>query len=68
MSIMKPDALMQLWATPMGVHQLSHGEAVNSTLARVFKSMQLTDPDAGTGAQPFYVILDDLLQRIRLSK
>lgn len=64
----KPEPLLQLWPTPIGVHQFSQGDAVNATLARVFKSMQLTDPDAVTGAQAFYASRDDLLKRIRLSE
>lgn len=64
---MPPQALIQNWCTPMGVHHWAQAKDINPTLVRVFQSMRATDPSARAGA-PFYASRDDLLQRVRLSE
>lgn len=65
--MLQPDPLLQLWQTPLGIHRFEHASDVNATLAKVFKTMRLTDSEAVTGA-PFYASTDDLLQRIKLAE
>jgi uncharacterized protein (TIGR02466 family) len=65
--MLQPDPLLQLWQTPLGIHRFEHASDVNAILARVFKTMRLTDSRAVTGA-PFYASTDDLLQRIKLAE
>lgn len=62
---MKPDPLLQLWSTPLGVHRFAQAHEINPLLVRVFRTMRATDADATAGAA-FYASRDDLLQRIRL--
>jgi hypothetical protein len=64
---MAPNALHQLWSTPIGLHRLENADAVNSVLVRVFQSMRVTDPD-GNPNTAFYASRDDLLQRIRVAE
>ena len=64
---MKPEALLPLWSTPVGLHRFAQADAINPLLARVFRSMRATDPRAKAGAA-FYASRDDLLQRVRLSE
>ena len=65
--MLQTDPLLQLWQTPLGIHRFEHASDVNATLAKVFKTMRLTDSEAVTGA-PFYASTDDLLQRIKLAE
>jgi uncharacterized protein (TIGR02466 family) len=64
---MKPDPLLQLWSTPMGVHRWEQADAINPLLVRIFQGMRATDPLAAPDAA-FYASRDDLLLRIRLSE
>lgn len=63
----KPEPLLRLWSTPLGVHRFAQAAEVNPLLVRVFQSMRATDPNAQAGAA-FYASRDDLLQRVRLSE
>lgn len=62
---MAPDPMLQLWATPLGVHRFAQAADVNPLLVRVFRTMRATDERADPEAA-FYASGDDLLQRIRL--
>jgi uncharacterized protein (TIGR02466 family) len=62
---MAPDPMLQLWATPLGLHRFAQADAINPLLVRVFRTMRATDERADPEAA-FYASRDDLLQRIRL--